>query len=137
MVATSPRGFNCSNCGAAIELRALQHTRSVACTSCGAIIDPHDPNLRILQKAASKESITPVIPLGTRGTWHGNPWEVVGFQRRSISVEGVRYSWDEYVLFNPYRGFRYLSSYEGHWNDIRTVHELPRPGPSLRASTAP
>jgi DNA-directed RNA polymerase subunit RPC12/RpoP len=121
------RGFNCSNCGAPVELRALQHARAVACTSCGSILDPRDPNLRVLQKARSKESITPDIPLGTRGTWHGQPWEVIGFQRRSIEVDGIRYSWDEYVLFNPYRGFRYLSRYEGHWNDIRTVRELPEP----------
>ncbi|MBA2353550.1 MAG: DUF4178 domain-containing protein [Acidobacteria bacterium] len=128
MVATAPltRGFNCANCGAAVELRALQHTRAVACTSCAAIIDPRDPTVFVLQTAAARERITPVIPLGTRGTWDGQPCEVVGFQRRSIEVDDTRYGWDEYVLFNPYRGFRYLSEYEGHWNDIRTVRELPR-----------
>jgi hypothetical protein len=128
MVAAQPiatRGFNCGNCGAAVALRALQHARAVVCTSCGAILDPRDPNVFVLQKAAARQSIMPEIPLGTRGTWHGQPWDVVGFQRRSIEVEGVRYSWDEYVLFNPYRGFRYLSTYQGHWNDIRTVRELP------------
>jgi hypothetical protein len=121
------RGFNCGNCGAAVELRALQHTRSVVCTTCGAVLDPRDPNVQILQKAALRESVRPTIPLGTRGDWHGHPWEVVGFQRRSIEVDDVRYSWDEYVLFNPYRGFRYLSHYDRHWNDIRTVRELPEP----------
>ena len=121
------KGFNCSNCGAAVELRALTHARAVACTSCGAILDPKDPNVHILQSAQLKEAIQPDIPLGSRGTWHDHPWEVVGFQRRSIEVEAVRYAWDEYVLFNPYRGFRYLSNYEGHWNDIRTVRELPEP----------
>jgi hypothetical protein len=118
-------GFNCGNCGAAVALRALQHTRSAVCTSCGAILDPRDPNVHVLQTAALKESIRPAIALGTRGTWNGHPWEVVGFQRRSIQVDDTRYSWDEYVLFNPFRGFRYLSHYEGHWNDIRTVRELP------------
>ena len=124
---TAARGFNCGHCGAAVELRALQHTRSVVCTSCGAILDPRDPNVQILQKAQLRESIEPAIPLGTRGEWQGHPWEVVGFQRRSIEVDGEQYSWDEYVLFNPYRGFRYLSHYAGHWNDIRTVRELPEP----------
>jgi Domain of unknown function (DUF4178) len=128
MVATSApttRGFNCANCGAAVELRALHHTRAVACTSCGTILDPRDPNLCILQEAALKESITPTLALGTRATWHGHPCVVIGFQQRSIEVEGTRYSWDEYVLFNPYRGFRYLSHYQGHWNDIATVREIP------------
>ena len=91
----------------------------------------------MLQTAAAKEFITPEIPLGTRGTWHEQPWEVVGFQRRSIDVEGIRYSWDEYVLFNPYRGFRYLSNYEGHWNDIHTVRELPQPMPAGQTAEGP
>ena len=126
------RGFNCGNCGAAVELRALQHTRVVACTSCGAILDPRDPNIHVLQTAAERESITPAIPLGTRGSWDGHPWDVIGFQRRSIEVDDERYSWDEYVLFNPYRGFRYFSVYEGHWNDIKTVRELPELIPQKR-----
>lgn len=124
---TASRGFNCRNCGGAVELRALTHTRAVACTTCGALLDPRDPNLVILQTAGMKEAIVPEIPLGTRGTWHSRPYDVVGFQRRSIEVEDTRYHWDEYVLFNPYHGFRYLSTYEGHWNDIRTVRQLPSP----------
>ena len=95
-------GFNCANCGAAVELRALAHTVAVACTSCGAILDPRDPNLVILQEAASRQRFTPVIPLGSRGTWQGHPFEVVGFQRRSITVDDEEYGWSEYVLFNPY-----------------------------------
>jgi Domain of unknown function (DUF4178) len=125
--APAVRGFNCRNCGAAVALRALHHTRAVVCTSCGAILDPRDPNVCVLQKAAWKEFLTPEIPLGTRGTLHDQPWEVVGFQRRSIEVEGVSYAWQEYVLFNPYRGFRYLSNYEGHWNYIETVRQIPEP----------
>jgi hypothetical protein len=129
------KGFNCSNCGAAVELRALTHARAVVCTSCGAILDPKDPNVHILQSAQLKEAIHPDIPLGSRGTWHDHPWEVVGFQRRSIDVDGIRYAWDEYVLFNPYRGFRYLSNYEGHWNDISTIRERLEPIALGRGST--
>jgi DNA-directed RNA polymerase subunit RPC12/RpoP len=123
------QGFNCSNCGAAVELRALSHTRSVACTSCGALLDPRDPNVHVLQEAASRTE-SPVLPLGTRGEWHGHPYDVIGYQRRSITVEGERYPWDEYLLFNPYQGFRYLTVYNGHWNDVTTVRELPTPGSS-------
>ncbi len=119
------QGFNCANCGAAVELRALAHTRAVACTSCGAVIDARDRNVTILQEARARQSITPLIPLGTRGTWHGQPYDAIGFQQRSIEVEGVRYAWDEYVLFNPYHGFRYLTYYNGHWNDVTTVRERP------------
>ena len=61
-------GFNCRNCGAAIELRAVELTKSVACTSCAAIQEPNDPNVLILQEAQARERYVPKIPLGTRGT---------------------------------------------------------------------
>src|SRR5258708_325268 len=32
---------------------------------------------------------------------------------------GERDGWHEYLLFNPYKGFRYLSEYNGHWNYIK------------------
>jgi hypothetical protein len=124
-VVQQTRGFNCKNCGAAVELRALSHTRSVACSSCGAILDPNDPTLAVLQKNASLERIVPTIPLGSRGVLRGRRAEVIGFQQRSIKVEGTTYPWNEYVLFDPYQGFRYLSEYQGHWSDIRAIHALP------------
>ena len=40
-------------------------------------------------------------------------------------MEGDAYGWNEYVLFDPYQGFRYLSEYQGHWSDIRSIHALP------------
>lgn len=59
----------------------------------------------------------------------GHPYEVIGFQKRAIRVEGVRYEWSEYLLFNPYRGFRYLTEYEGHWNLVTPLRTLPVEGP--------
>ena len=117
----------CPNCGGAVQIRTFAHALNVVCENCGSVLDATDPGLRILQ--AFEETVgrrKPKIPLGTRGKWHGQPWEVVGFQTRTIRVEGEAYSWDEYVLFNPYRGFRYLSEYEGHWNDIVTLRALPK-----------
>jgi len=61
-----------------------------------------------------------------RGQIEGVTWEAIGFQVRQIVVDDVPYSWDEYLLFNPYYGFRYLSEYEGHWNYIRTLPLVPR-----------
>ena len=118
-------GFNCRNCGAAIELRAVELTKSVACTSCAAIQEPNDPNVLILQEAQARERYVPKIPLGTRGTWRGHSFEVIGYQYRYIVVEDEQYGWEEYLLFNREQGFRYLSEYQGHWNDITTLRALP------------
>ena len=119
-------GFNCRNCGAAIELKAVELTKSVACTSCAAIQDPNDPNVLILQEAQARERYVPKIPLGTRGTLDDKPFEVIGFQYRYIVVDDEQYGWDEYLLYNREDGFRYLSEYQGHWNVIRTVLALPQ-----------
>ncbi len=121
------KALNCPSCGAAITLRALGHAETVVCESCHSILDAKDPNLQILQKfEAITGELPPLIPLGTRGKLRGTDYEVIGFQRRSIKVEGIRYDWHEYVLFNPYKAIRYLTEYNGHWNDISVCKELPQ-----------
>ncbi len=117
-------GLNCSSCGAAIELHAQGWAVSVVCGACGAQLDATDENLKVLQYG-ERVTATPRIPLGTRGTWKGAPWQVIGFQVVTIIVESTKYSWTEYVCFNPYRGFLYLSEYEGHWNVIEKLRRRP------------
>jgi hypothetical protein len=117
--------LSCSQCGAAIELRTLDQAQSVVCASCGSILDARDPNLALIQAFEAKQKFTPQIPLGTRGTLKGEKWEVVGYQVRRITIEGTSYYWDEYLLFNPYKGFRYLTQYDGHWNDVQIVKAAP------------
>ncbi|MGC1618156.1 MAG: DUF4178 domain-containing protein [Candidatus Acidiferrum sp.] len=120
------KALNCPQCGAAIVLRSLGNAETVVCASCHSILDAKDPNLQILQKfQVITGEVPPMIPLGTRGKIRGMDYEVIGFQRRSITVEGTRYDWHEYVLFNPYKPTRYLTEYQGHWNDISVCKELP------------
>ena len=120
------KAVNCPQCGAAITLRALGQASAVVCESCHAILDAKDPQLQILQKFEKIVSDErPLIPLGSRGKLRGVDYEVIGFERRSIKVDGITYSWREYLLFNPYKGFRYLSEYSGHWNDISVCKALP------------
>jgi hypothetical protein len=120
------KALNCPSCGAAITLRSFGQAETVVCASCHSILDAKDPNLAILQrfeKAANE--VKPLIPLGTRGKLRGTDYEVIGFQRRSAKVDDLKYYWHEYLLFNPYKGFRYLSEYNGHWNDISICKQLP------------
>jgi len=123
--AAAVASLSCPQCGAAIQLRTLDQAQSVVCASCGSILDARDPNLRILQAYEQRQKFTPQIPLGTRGTLKGEKWEVVGFQVRCATIDGTSYYWDEYLLFNPYKGFRYLTQYDGHWNDVQVVKAAP------------
>jgi hypothetical protein len=120
------KSLHCPQCGAAITLRSFQQAVTVVCDSCHSVLDAKDPTLKILQQfQAVTSELPPMIPLGTRGKLRGTDYEVIGFQRRSIESDGVRYDWHEYLLFNPYKGFRYLSEYQGHWNDITVCKDLP------------
>ena len=126
MSAPAVASLTCPQCGAAVELRTLDQALSVVCASCGSILDARDPNLHVLQEFQARQKFTPQIPLGTRGTLKGEKWEVVGYQVRRASIDGTDYFWDEYVLFNPYKGFRYLTQYDGHWNDVQVVKTVPK-----------
>ncbi len=119
------KALNCPNCGAALTVRTFNHAVTVVCDSCHSVLDAQDPKLKILQRFEVKFEDRPLIPLGTRGKIRGTAYDVIGYQRRTIHVEGVPYSWHEYLLFNPYKGFRYLTEYNGHWNDVSTLKALP------------
>jgi hypothetical protein len=120
------KSFQCIRCASPITQRGLLQTTTVACPSCGAILDVSDENLRIISTFVAKSKVTPDIPLGTRGVLPDGEFEVLGFLRRFVTVEGVEYRWREYLLFNPYKGFRWLSEYNGHWNYIKST--MHRPG---------
>lgn len=122
----SVKALNCPSCGAQLVLRTFEHALSVVCERCLSVLDAKHPSLRVLQEAQAAERFAPLIPLGTRGKLHGDPYEVVGYQRRSILVEGEIYTWSEYLLFNPYKGFRFLTEYNGHWNDVKVLRSVPQ-----------
>ncbi len=120
------KALNCPSCGASLTLRSFGNAVSLVCANCHSVLDAKDPALKVLQKFKAVEGEdSPLIPLGSRGSLQGTDYEVIGFQRRTIEVEGIHYSWHEYVLFNPSKGFRYLTEYDGHWNNFSVLRSLP------------
>src|ERR1700722_18081448 len=120
------KALNCPSCGAELTLRSFGNAVSLVCSSCHSVLDAKDPNLKVLQKFKVAESEdSPLIPLGSRGSLRGTDFEVSGFQSRTIEVEGIHYSWHEYILFNPAKGFRYLTEYGGHWSIFSILRSLP------------
>ncbi|MCX6622447.1 MAG: DUF4178 domain-containing protein [Acidobacteria bacterium] len=128
------RSLFCPNCGGGVDLRGMGASLSAVCAQCLSILDTSTPLLKILQTFHAKTRIQPTIPLGTRGKWNGVPYELIGFMVRSMKAEGVTYTWQEYVLFNPFKGFRYLTEYRGHWNDVKVIRSLPEAAGSSRGA---
>ena len=116
----------CPNCGAPLAVRSMGRAVTIVCESCNCFLDAKNPRLRILQRfRAATEREVPLIPLGSRGKWRGADYIVIGFQVRAMVVDDITYNWREYLLFSPYKGFRYLTEYNGHWNDASVVTALP------------
>lgn len=121
------RTLNCPNCGGTVTLRLPGESVNAVCEYCLTVLDAErSDRLAILQKASERAArIKPLIPLGSTGRMHGAEWTVLGLQQRTIRVEGTAYSWREYLLHAPERGFRYLTEYDGHWNDVIVLKSPP------------
>ena len=119
------RSLSCPNCGGPVELRGFAHTLNAVCPQCLSVLDASSPQVQILQQNQAKQRIQPKIPLGSRGKIAGVDYQVIGFQVREVVSDEV-FTWDEYLLFNPYKGFRYLTEYQGHWNFVRVLSALPQ-----------
>lgn len=124
---TGLRAFDCPACGAAIELSSNAIQR-VACVSCGSLIDTTDQRLELVEKARDGMKVVPRLPLGSKGRLEGVAYEVIGFMRRETQVDGVKYYWDEYLLFDPRGEFRWLTCSDGHWNFVRVLTKPPTAG---------
>lgn len=97
------RALNCPSCGAPVVVRAAGLSVSVICGNCGSTLDATDPALGLIHQSHAALA-RPAIPLGTRGRWDDVEWEVVGYLERS----GGGGHWQEYLLFNPWEGYRFL-----------------------------
>ncbi len=118
------RTFHCTNCGGPVTIRYPGASLSVVCPNCHSIIDAMDENCTVLIKYFKATSIfKPVLELGTRGKLKGRTWEVIGYMVRTDAKSS--YQWDEYLLFNPYYGFRWLTEDNGQWNFVRTIKRKP------------
>jgi hypothetical protein len=115
--------FSCPQCGASVQLRAVGQSMSAVCSSCFSVIDTSDENYKILSQSISHGKRTQLIPLGARGRLHGTLWEVIGYMERS-DFSGA-FVWSEYLLFNPLKGFRWLTEFDGHWNYVIMTKSQP------------
>ncbi len=111
--------LSCPNCGGALELRAPDKTERVTCPSCASLLDVNQGELRFLMTLQPTNE--PLIPLGSVGTLPEGPLTVVGLLERCVTYDGVNYYWEEYLLYEPRLGFRWLVRSENHWSYVKPV----------------
>lgn len=121
-----PRTFACPNCGGPVTLRAVGQSITATCSQCSSLIDVADENLTIIQTARSAMQDAE-IPIGARARLGDVEWEVVGYMRRSDGPGDFR--WTEYLLFNPYHGYRFLAEEYDHWTLVKMLNrDVPGAG---------
>jgi len=120
--AAAIKALVCPSCGGTIELRAAGYTVTFACVHCSSLLDVSNPDVRLIQRYEKKKRELE-IPLGTRGTLKGVDWEAIGYLRRS---ENGTYPWEEYLLFNPYHGYRWLVTDGRGWTLGTMLTTTPR-----------
>src|SRR6185312_12130963 len=118
---TVAKAIHCPACGGSITLRALGQSVMAVCPSCGSQIDVSQPAIRLIQQYRHQQQQLH-IPLGARGSLRGETFEVIGAMRRGDKGG----NWEEYLLFNPYIGFRWLVYDTGHWSFGRSIRDTSR-----------
>ena len=112
--------LSCPKCQAVNAVRGKAMTLAMTCSSCGVYfrVGNWDKNITMFDSPCE-----PALPLGTKGKIEGVVYEVMGF---TVKKElKYKYHWREYLLFNPFQGYAFLSEYDGHWNIIWPIENEP------------
>ncbi len=112
--------LSCPNCAGPLELRAPDKTERVTCPNCNSLLDVNQGQLQFL-KALEKPWFQPLIPLGSTGDVPEGKMTVIGAMARSVTIEGTKYFWSEYLLYQPQIGFRWLVHSDNQWNYVQAV----------------
>lgn len=115
--------INCPACKTSFPVRGKALSLYVTCPSCKGYFSQAPWNS---ERIDFRTSFTPAIKPGLKGRIDGTVYEVMGVvvkQERRYS-----YKWREYLLFNPYQGYAFLSEYNGNWNFIWPLENDPSGG---------
>lgn len=120
--------IKCPSCGGPITLKTFGTSERVACPFCGSLLGADESGALALVQAAARARQPTTLPLHARGALFGTTWEIIGVCKRSCRVDGVTYPWEEYYLYNPYVGFRWLvhALTDHHWTFGGPLDAAPR-----------
>lgn len=111
----------CPKCKTPHVLRGKATTIALACSKCHHYFGAYP------WVASTKPFVNhtaPALKPGTKGRIDGKVYEVMGYVVKQEQKH--KYYWREYVLFNPYEGYAFLSEYDGNWNFFWPLEGNPR-----------
>src|SRR5579883_1057991 len=127
--------FECPSCGNRLSIKAVGITIVVACQYCSSLISVKDEPYTLIEKASRNTQAT-FLEIGRRGILKNIRWEIIGYIEKTHTPPLPRdlpyrafilednsdpalYVWNEYLLYNPYYGFRFLVENRGHWSFVK------------------
>jgi hypothetical protein len=116
--------FDCPSCGASIKYMAGM-AYHIMCPSCHAEVDCSTDKALVLQKAEQLEQVTTSIELGDVANINGAKYEAIGLMQCQTSSGGESWTWVEYLLFNPAKGFHWLVESSERWDSVSVLNEWP------------
>lgn len=109
----------CPHCNGPLELRAPDASLRVTCPNCNALLDVNRGNLTYLTTLEQPENQR--YPIGASAIFDGVKLTIVGYMVRGCRVEGQWYYWEEYLLYDPSIGFRWIVNGEGGWFFVESI----------------
>jgi uncharacterized Zn finger protein (UPF0148 family) len=121
--AVSAAGMGCPNCGGPLSLAAPDKSERVTCPNCNSLLDVNQGNLKYLHALSPPPADQLfVLHIGAEGTFGEKKYRIIGAMIRSVTFEGIKYFWHEYLLYEPMVGFRWLVHSDNQWNFVEAVN---------------
>ena len=115
--------LGCPNCAGPLSLVAPDKTERVTCPNCDSLLDVIQGNLSYLKALAPSDAPEFTLSIGNEGTFaDGTKYKIIGAISRSVTIEGIKYYWHEYLLYNAPIGFRWLVHSDNHWNFVEPIN---------------
>lgn len=121
---TTAASMGCPNCGGPLALMVPDKAERVTCPNCSSLLDVNHGNLSFLKSLNPSPSPHAfVLPIGVEGSFQNDvKFKIIGAVVRSVTVDGIKYFWHEYLLYNSMIGFRWLVHSDNHWNFVEPVN---------------
>lgn len=110
----------CPKCAGKIDVRDPESSVRVVCPYCSALLDPTSQDVRVVRIAPKLGRDLP-LPIGAKGRLLDQDFEILAYLERSVTADGVRYPWDEWLLRRADGAYRWLVRSQGHWSFVEPL----------------
>ena len=119
----STAALGCPNCGGPIDLVAPDRAEPRSVSKLRFAVRRQSRKPEVSSALDSSEAPNFLLSIGIEGTFEdGNKYKIIGAMARSVTIEGIKYFWHEYLLYNAAIGFRWLVHSDNHWNFVQAIN---------------